>query len=218
MAIHFLYNLKLTLPKHETHKTRWRNEEINNKTHMKLSNKTVAKSHSCLKYIQLVKYLYVFFPFGLSYKSFKFYRDECERGQRRWKKKEETIRRKNKYIGERWSGRVSIQLQRWISCLGGCTASNDREEIVTVFDTLRPIPPSPLAPLSLSFSHSFSHPLAASRSRESMSVGWEDSSVSVTIGWEWCTNTIHLLSSWGPDRGARGEWEGQSEECRRNFS
>lgn len=43
----------------------------------------------------------------------------------------------------------------------------------------------------LSPSLSFGLPLASARA---LSAAWEDSGVSVTIGWEWCTNTIHLLA------------------------
>lgn len=84
------------------------------------------------------------------------------------------------------AARVSIQLQRWISCLGGYAASNDREEIVTV--RYSPHLPS-LFPLH--HSSSLSLFLASATARR---LDWEDSGVSVTIGWEWCTNTIHLLS------------------------
>lgn len=135
--------------------------------------------------------------------------------QTKKKKKKEVKKKTEKETNVFVDDGVSIQLQRWISCLRGYAASNDREEIVTVryFSSLVPFPPSLFIPLSLC--------LSLSCFRESVWLDWENSGVSVTTEWEWCTNTIHLLT--GVPSGARTDAQrvgkGQSqEEHRRNLA
>lgn len=108
------------------------------------------------------------------------------------------------------------------SCKGELVAwevapSNDRGEIVTVRYSSSYLYLSVLSSLSPSASPllSFSCRLSLASAR-APSAAWEDSGVSVTIGWEWCTNTTSSPGSRSEQIG--GEWEGQSEEHRRNLA
>lgn len=189
---------------------------------VKSSNKIVAKKCNCLKiqikyciwvYIRInVFYIYIYvhlyihiyicmrFFFCLSYKSLNRLIETSGERRRRRRKRRRANRRRNEYTRERWSGRVSIQLQRWISCLGGCTASNDREEIVTVFDTPRPIPPSHPLALSLALSHPFSPSRFFARARRPAGripvCRWPSGGSGAP--------TLSISSLRGPDRGTQG--------------